>query len=69
MEFETDFLVEFIKQGNNLLSLAASTHVDNLNGAGKDSEREARIAHLEKEPRREVCHFHDSLKAPRIATT
>eukprot|EP00972_Heterocapsa_arctica_P047802 7050705-Heterocapsa_arctica.AAC.1 len=52
MEFETDFLVEFINQGNNMLSLAASTHVDNLNGAGEDSECEALIVHLEKEPRR-----------------
>eukprot|EP00972_Heterocapsa_arctica_P114085 16440661-Heterocapsa_arctica.AAC.1 len=58
---------KFIKQGGNLLSLAVPTHADNPNGAGKYSEREALIAPLEKESRREVCHFYDSWKAPRIA--
>eukprot|EP00972_Heterocapsa_arctica_P049038 7220844-Heterocapsa_arctica.AAC.1 len=39
----------FIKHRDNLLSLIVSMHVDDLKGAGEDSEREALIAHLEKE--------------------
>eukprot|EP00972_Heterocapsa_arctica_P098173 14488027-Heterocapsa_arctica.AAC.1 len=39
----------FIEHKNNLLSLIVSTHVDDLKRAGGDSERDALIAHMEKE--------------------